>query len=99
VTFTFAVAKFSGARLRRVTPPENFPLRLRLSTLTGSSKVGRDAGFEFPTQMKKKRIVEIFTTAPLPLRAVMRGDHWRRSLMAGWQANLFPRNRWPGRSY
>ena len=49
VTFTFAVAKFSGARLRRVTPPENFPLRLRLSTLTGSSKVGRDAEFEFPT--------------------------------------------------
>jgi hypothetical protein len=37
--------------------------------------------------MKKKRMVEIFTTFPLPLRAVMRGGHWRRSLMAG-QSNF-----------
>src|SRR5580700_8205527 len=37
VTFTFAVAKFSGARLRSVAPPENFPLRLRLSTLAAPS--------------------------------------------------------------
>jgi hypothetical protein len=51
VTFTFAVAKFSGARPRRGTPPENFPLRLRLSTLTGWSKVGRERNSSFRHRM------------------------------------------------
>jgi len=74
VTFTFAVAKFSEARLRRVTPAENFPLRLRLSTLTGSSTVGARCGTRVSDSNEEKTYCGDIYHVPVTIAG---RDAWR----------------------